>query len=271
MGEPEHAGNQALNRVQLTIGPRPQQNCSQLESVYKDSLQALLGLSGVGKSSPPRTISGKKLRRERTQGYAFSSCAGYFDQNYDRILQFLHVLGVTPGNNDSISLMVDKVVKSKGIYGLKERIKILVLYNPFNTTRYDEFMALPQEGLVTFLADYLVRHQDDKNIEGLALVLLGRAEKVAEGSCSTHSYHSAIPFYWILRDYGTNDVRAMKTDLTEIQGLWQSINGASAERYQGAKPRVRASEEPAFSTEARIAHYFLGNVRNFDNYALHTA
>ncbi len=216
------------------------------------SIIALVGLSGVGKSSAQSQIA--KALREKSFRAVHFKWPGYLDQNSDKILEFLEKQGIKTTTNDAVSQIIERALKKKTETMLKRNLGNALPY------AWKDFKDLQVNELADSIAKYL---DDAQNItpETLALKILGPTEyKNWKRNLVTSALSRCHSILLDLRDYATSDVRAMTTDLTEIQSLWQRII------EQGSAPNFVfvLQKELAFSSEAKVAHYFLGKARFFE-------
>ncbi|MGA2874183.1 MAG: hypothetical protein ABSE82_01480 [Nitrososphaerales archaeon] len=105
----------------------------------------------------------------------------------------------------------------------------------------------------------------DQDAQVLARRLLGQQESRSwEKELVIHLLSQCHSILLDLRDFGMKDVRAMNTDLAEIQWLWQRINEHLANETRAPNFVFVLQKELAFSEQARAANYFLGKARTFE-------
>ena len=186
---------------------------------------------------------------------------GYFDANYDRILEFLREQGITGSNEEAIT----RNHRTRGGKQIPEsatgRVKELL------PEKWKSLKDLTHEELITSLKSEL----KDQDAETLARRLLGPTEfRSWQKRLVIHLLSKCHSILLDLRDFGMKDVRAMNTDLAEIQWIWQRINDHLQNEQHIPNMVFVLQKELAFSGEARAANYFLGKARTFEIAPIHT-
>ena len=132
------------------------------------SIIALVGLSGVGKSSAQSQIAKKLNEKQEGRGKAVHfKWPGYFDTNIDRILESLKEQGVTGESQKLIPQIIDRAAEKRDLKVLKSRARELL------PKKWYEFDYRVQEDL----KDYLAKNLGNCDAEILAEKLLGPTEE----------------------------------------------------------------------------------------------
>ncbi|MHB1869004.1 MAG: P-loop NTPase family protein, partial [Nitrososphaerales archaeon] len=217
------------------------------------SIIALVGLSGVGKSSAQNHIA-KKLKEKGLKAVHFK-WPGYFEANYHRILEFLKEQGITGSNEELVPEIIERAVTNRYPRALQAELKELL------PEKWKDLKNLTQEELILSLKNEL-KGQD---AETLARRLLGPEEfRRWQKGLVIHLLSRCHSILLDLRDFGMKDVRAMNTDLAEIQYIWQRINEHLQHETRAPNFVFVLQKELAFSEQARAANYFLGKARIFE-------
>jgi len=216
------------------------------------SIIALVGLSGVGKSSAQSQIA-RKLKEKGLRAVHFK-WPGYFEANFDRILQLLNEQGITKSNEELIPEIAERALSTRNPSVLRSELKELL------PEKYSKGLT-PSELLISLKND----PPKDQDALALARRLLGQHEsRIWEKELVIHLFSQCHSILLDLRDFGMKDVRAMNTDLAEIQYIWQRINEHLQHETRAPNFVFVLQKELAFSEQALAANYFLGKARIFE-------
>jgi hypothetical protein len=222
----------------------------------KNQLIALVGLSGVGKSSAQKEIaktldaflaSAKTGKGDHNSGTAraiYFKWPGKFEANISTIADSLELLGI---------------INRREAY-LRQILRKANTDPDYDNKLFDTFGDLKGktlEDLKTLLTRR--RYEEDALIKKF---LTKREEKDIERDLVISALSTCHSILINMRDYGTSDKRAMANDLEEIQKLWQLILSQTSKLKVEVPNLVFVlQKELAMSDEGFVTHFFLGKAR----------
>ncbi|HVB13096.1 MAG TPA: hypothetical protein VNE86_08165 [Nitrososphaerales archaeon] len=205
-------------------------NLLHILELSEGSIIALVGLSGVGKSSAQIQVAkalNAELSKETSQDRVVLKVVhfkwpGYLESNYERILQLLKMQNVTASDQEIIKIIADRLATSRNSRVTRRRLMEVfggrltendLLKDTFQRSDIEKLLAkgIAKEPPIQArdVAEKLLGPSDMKSLsKELAISLLSQCHTIMID----------------LRDYGLRDSRAMNTDLSDIQRLWQFMN-----------------------------------------------
>lgn len=224
--------------------------------ISQGSVIALVGLSGVGKSSALSEIAKKLGEKFGEASVLRIKWPGSIEQNSDRFIEFLEQQRIT-GTEEIILEIVRSAFEKKSESMLSKELDRML------ESKWWKAKRLPREEM----EKSLVTAFKDQDTQVLARRLLGRSdEKRWKVELAIHLLSRCHSILLDLRDYGMKDVRAMNTDIREIQYVWQRIIEHLESRGETRAPNFVfvLQKELAYSEEAKAANYYLGKARTFE-------
>ena len=236
----------------------------QILELSEGSIIAIVGLSGVGKSSAQIQVAralNDKLSQEvpRSKGRVVNfKWPGYLESNYDRILELLKMQDVNPSDEEVIQFVAENLATSRNENVMTRRLKEvfgdrlskddLLLKDRFDRA---EIANLLRKGMAK---------EPPINAKDIAANLLGPSDMNSFNRQLVISLLSSCHTIMIdLRDYGLRDGRAMNTDLNDIQRLWQLMNehlyAVDAKRAPNLVSVLQ--KELMMSEDQSVVNYFL--------------
>ena len=236
------------------------------------SIIALVGLSGVGKSSAQVQVAkalNEKLLAEKPASASTETIRkvvhfkwpGYFDASYARILDFLKEQNVSTSSQEVLQDLAQRLAGKRDPRVLRRQLR--ELFGEEFAQRDFQKESLTKAELAKLLTDLDAGQGIDA--EMLAKRVLGPSDlKEFQKELVISLLSDCHTILIDLRDYGLKDSRAMNTDLSEIQKLWQYVNEHLYSKKQSGKPGAPPNlvfvlqKELTLSSDLRVTNYFLG-------------
>lgn len=220
----------------------PRQATVLLESLKltRGQLVALVGVSGVGKSSAQREIA-KTLSLELAQ---------------EKIVYFKW-----PGKFEtSISLIADSLESAK-VINRQDAYLLRLIKNAESDPQFESKLWAESVSLRDLTLESLKSKLDQRRFTKDAFIkryLKTQEQKEVERDLVLSSLENSHSILIDMRDYGMKDKRAMMNDLSEIQSLWQIL----VNRNSNLVPNfVFVIQKELAMSEGVVTHFFLGKSR----------